>query len=156
MHVQMFCTCSSFAAPTGQTVRAANAELAGNMYTSPAYMLLWLPYLRGAGCARQDRKSLFERGPPVLGNFELLTPNLVHRWNSMSVIRWCMSFRGGVHSARAARALCICIGTFAFGKLSARKLKLGALVHSAHATRVQYVSPLISGNFNLAMQKLGQ
>ena len=23
-------------------------------------------------------KSLFERGPPVLGNFELSTPNLVH------------------------------------------------------------------------------
>ena len=88
VHVQMFCTCSSFAAPTGQTVRAANAKIPGNMYASPAYMLLWLPYLRGAGCARQDRKSLFERGPPVLGNFELLTTNLVHRWNSMSVIRW--------------------------------------------------------------------
>ena len=134
----------------------ADAKLAGNMYATPGYMFLWLPILYDAGCARQDRTSLFERGPPVLGNFELSTPNLVHRWNSMSVIRWCMSFRGGVHSARAARALCICIGTFAFGKLSARKLKLGALVHSAHATRVQYVSPLISGNFNLAMQKLGQ
>ena len=42
----------------------------------------------GAGCVRQDRKSLFERGPPVLENFDLLTPNLVHLWNSMSVIRW--------------------------------------------------------------------
>ena len=101
VHVQMFCTCNSFAAPTGQTVRAANAKLPGNMYASPAYMLLWLPYLRGAGCARQDRKSLFERGPLVLGNFELLTPNLVHRWNSMSVIRWHMPFRVRVHSARA-------------------------------------------------------
>ena len=46
VHVQMFCTCSSFAAPTGQTVRAANAKLPGNMYASPAYMLLWLPYTR--------------------------------------------------------------------------------------------------------------
>ena len=51
--------------------------------------------------ARQDRKSLFGRGPPVLGNFDLLTPNLVHLWNSMSVIRWYMSFCDRVHSARA-------------------------------------------------------
>ena len=34
VHVQMFCTCSSFAAPTGQTVRAADAKLAGYMYAS--------------------------------------------------------------------------------------------------------------------------
>ena len=40
VHVQMFCTCSSLAAPTGQTVRAADAKLAGYMYASPAYMLL--------------------------------------------------------------------------------------------------------------------
>ena len=78
VHVQMFCTCSSFAAPTGQTVRAADAKLAGHMRASPAYILSWLPFLWGAGCARQDRKSLFERGPPVLGNFELWTPNLVY------------------------------------------------------------------------------
>ena len=45
VHVQMFCTCSSFAAPTGHTVRAADAKLAGYMYASPAYMLLWLPFL---------------------------------------------------------------------------------------------------------------
>ena len=32
----------------------------------------------GAGCARQDRKSLFARGPTVLGNFDPSTPNLVH------------------------------------------------------------------------------
>ena len=35
VHVQMFCTCSSFAAPTGHTVRAADAKLAGYMYASP-------------------------------------------------------------------------------------------------------------------------
>ena len=69
VHVQIFCTCSSFAAPTGQTVRAADAKLAGHMHASPAYMFLWLPFVWGAGCARQDRKSLFERDPPVLGNF---------------------------------------------------------------------------------------
>ena len=68
VHVQMFCTCSSFAAPTGHTVRAADAKLAGYMYAIPAYMSLWLPFVRGAVCARQDRTSLFERGPPVLGN----------------------------------------------------------------------------------------
>ena len=78
VHVQMFCTCFCFAAPTGQTVGTADAKLAGHMYTIPAYMFLWLPVLYDAGCARQDRKSLFERGPPVLGDFELSTPNLVH------------------------------------------------------------------------------
>ena len=82
-------------------VNTVVAKLAGNMYATPAYMFFWLPILYDAGCARQDRKSLFERAPLVLGNFELLTPNLVHMWNSMSVIRWCMSFRGGVHCARA-------------------------------------------------------
>ena len=46
-------------------------------------------------------ENLFGRGPPVLGNFDLLTPNLVHLWNSMSVIRWYVSFRDRVHSARA-------------------------------------------------------
>ena len=125
VHVQVFCTCCYFAAPTGQTVRAADAKLAGHMYATPAYMYLWLPILSDAGCARQDRKSLFERGPPVLGNFELLTPNLVHLWNSMSLIRWYMSFRDRVHSARV---LCICIGTFTFGKLWASDAKLGILI----------------------------
>ena len=45
VHVQMLYTCRSFAAPTGQTVRAADAKLAGHMYATPAYMLLWLPFL---------------------------------------------------------------------------------------------------------------
>ena len=78
VHVQMFCTCNSFAAPTGQTVGTTDGRSAGHMSAIPAYMFLWLPFVWGAGCARQDRKSLFERGPPVLGNFELSTPNLVH------------------------------------------------------------------------------
>ena len=105
VHVQMVCTCSSFAAPTSHTVRAADAKLAGYMHASPAYMFLWLPFVWGAGCARQDRKSLFERDPPVLGNFDLLTPNLVHLWNSMSIIRWCMPLSDGVHSTRAMHVL---------------------------------------------------
>ena len=105
VHVQMFYTCSSFAAPAGQTVRAADAILAGHMYATPAFMYLWLPILSDTGCARQYRKSLFERGPPVLGNFELLTPNLVHLWNSMSLIRWYVLFRDRVHSAHAMHVL---------------------------------------------------
>ena len=38
VHVQMVCTCSSFAAPTSHTVRAADAKLAGYMYAIAAYM----------------------------------------------------------------------------------------------------------------------
>ena len=81
------CACSAcanifllllFPVPTGQTVRAADAKLTGHMYASPAYMLLWLPFLYDAGCACQDWKSLFARGPLGLGNFELSTPNMVH------------------------------------------------------------------------------
>ena len=78
VHVQMFCTCTSFTAPTGQTVGATDAKLAGHMSAIPAYMSLWLPFVRGAVCALQDRICLFERGPPVLGNLKLSTPNLVH------------------------------------------------------------------------------
>ena len=78
VHVQMFCTCNYFAAPTGQTVRTADAKSQGHMSAIPAYMFFWLPFVWGAGCARQDRKCFFERGPPVLGNFDLLTPNSVH------------------------------------------------------------------------------
>ena len=69
VHVQMFCTCSSFAAPTGQTVRAADDKLAGYMYASPGYMLLWLLFLYDAGCARQDRKSFFREGSSGLRKF---------------------------------------------------------------------------------------
>ena len=78
VHVHIFCTCSCFAAPTDQTMGTADAKLAGHMFATPAYRSLWLPFLYDAGCARQDRTSLFERGPPVLGNFELSTPNLVN------------------------------------------------------------------------------
>ena len=56
----------------------ADAKLAGHMSAIPAYMPLWLPFVRGAVCARQDQNSLFDRGPPVLEKFELTTPNLVH------------------------------------------------------------------------------
>ena len=90
-----------FPAPTGQTVGTADAKLTGHMYATPTYMLLLLPFLWDADCASQDRKTLFERGPPALGNLDLLTPNLVNKWNSMSVIRLHMSFRDRVHSARA-------------------------------------------------------
>ena len=59
-------------------MNTVDAKLADHMYATPGHMSLWLPFLYDAGCARQDRISLFERGPPVLGNFELSTPNLVH------------------------------------------------------------------------------
>ena len=80
VHVQIFCTCFCFAAPTGQTVGTADAKLAGHMHATTTYLFLWLPFLYDAGCARQDRK-VYLRGVlrgPVLGNFELSTPNLVH------------------------------------------------------------------------------
>ena len=47
----------------------ADAKLTGRMYAAPTYMPLWLPFLWGEDCARQDRTSLFERGPSGLGNF---------------------------------------------------------------------------------------
>ena len=103
------CACSAranishlllFPVPTDQTVGTADAKLTGHMYVTPTYMLLWLPFLWGADCARQGRKSLFARGPPVLGNLDLLTPNLIHRWNSSSVIRLHMSFRDMVQVSR--------------------------------------------------------
>ena len=47
VHVQMFCTCSSFAAPTGQAVRAADAKLAGHMDATPAYMFFVVTVLVG-------------------------------------------------------------------------------------------------------------
>ena len=45
VHVQIFCTCCSFAVPTGQSVGTADAKLAGHMYNIPSYMLLWLPFV---------------------------------------------------------------------------------------------------------------
>ena len=39
VHVQIFRTCFCFAAPTGQTPRAADVKLAGHMHASPAYIL---------------------------------------------------------------------------------------------------------------------
>ena len=60
-----------------------------------------LPFLWGTGGARQDQKTFFERGPPVLGNFGLATPNLVHRWSSMCVIRWHIAFYDEVRSPPA-------------------------------------------------------
>ena len=42
VHVQMFCTCSSFVAPTGQTVRAADVKPAGHMYATAAYTYVFV------------------------------------------------------------------------------------------------------------------
>ena len=59
-------------------VNTVDAKLAGNMYATPGYMFLWLPFLWGGDCTRQGRKSLFERVPPVQGNSKLSSPNFVH------------------------------------------------------------------------------
>ena len=61
----------------------ADAKLAGHMSAIPAYMSLWLPFVRGAVCARQDRTSLFERGLPVLPNLQVtcrLQPAYILLW----------------------------------------------------------------------------
>ena len=77
----MQCTCKCFATAVLSPLQAKMwAPLISNLQVT--CMLpepMWLMFLKDSGCARQDRKSLFERGPPVLGNSELLTPNLVHR-----------------------------------------------------------------------------
>ena len=81
------CTCSArasflhlltFSRPTGQAVVTTDAKLASHMYTTPTCVLLWLLFLWGAGCTRRRRKTFLTWGPPVLGHFELGTPNLVH------------------------------------------------------------------------------
>ena len=56
----------------------ADSKFAGHMYATPANIGFLVTVPGGAGCARQDRKSLFARGPTVLGNFDPSTPNLVH------------------------------------------------------------------------------
>ena len=67
-------------APTGQTGGTADPKLAGHTYTTSACVPLWFPFLRGAGCTRQRRKTFLTWGPPVQGNFELDTPNSVSRY----------------------------------------------------------------------------
>ena len=62
VHVQIFCTCSSFAVPTGQTVGTADAKLGGHMHTASTCVPLWLTLLWGASCARQRRKTVWPVG----------------------------------------------------------------------------------------------
>ena len=66
-------------APTGQMGGNTKPRLAGHTYTTPTCVLLWLPFLWGAGCTRQGRKTFLTWDPLVSGNFELGTPNSVHR-----------------------------------------------------------------------------
>ena len=58
-------------ASTGQIRDIADSKLAGHTYTTPTCVLLWLPFLWGAGCTRQDRKTFLTWGPRVHRNFEL-------------------------------------------------------------------------------------
>ena len=52
-------------APTGRTGGTADPKLAGHTYTTPTCVLLWLPFLWGAGCTRQGRKTFLTWDPPV-------------------------------------------------------------------------------------------
>ena len=56
----------------------ADSKFGGQMYAIPAYMVFWLPFLGVQAARARTGKSLFARGPTVLGNFDLSTPNLVH------------------------------------------------------------------------------
>ena len=64
---------NSAAQPGGTT----DPKFAGHTYTAPTCVLLWLPFLWGAGCTRQGRKTILTWGPPMQGNFEPETPNSV-------------------------------------------------------------------------------
>ena len=48
-------------ASIGQTRDTADSKLAGHTCTTPTCVLLWLPFLRGAGCTRQGRKTFWHR-----------------------------------------------------------------------------------------------
>ena len=61
VHVQMFCTCSSFAALTGETLCAADAKLAGHMSAIPAYMICGCRSC-GVQAARDKTGKVYSRG----------------------------------------------------------------------------------------------
>ena len=44
-------------ASTSQMRDTADSKLACHAYTTPTFVLLWLPFLWGAGCTRQGRKT---------------------------------------------------------------------------------------------------
>ena len=56
----------------------ADAKLASQHVYNSNLCAFVVNVLWGDGCASQDQKSLFERDPLVLGNFEISTQNLVH------------------------------------------------------------------------------
>ena len=108
VHVQ--CTCKWFAhcknfartyRSNGEAPLIPNSQVTC-MHTLPRLKNHWGCRSCGVQVARaRGGKPYLTRDPPVLGNFDLLTPNLVHLWNSMSVIRRYMSFRDRVHGAPA-------------------------------------------------------
>ena len=79
VHVQIFCTCWSFAAPTGQAVRAADAKLAGHMYAIPAMLMLNDTGWWGAWCTCARARAQIQRrlphgtNPPLILNITLST-----------------------------------------------------------------------------------
>ena len=71
-------------ASTGQIRDIADSKLAGHTYTTSICVLLWLPFLWGAGCTRQDRKTILTWGPRVHGKFELDTK--LSRWVEFDMV----------------------------------------------------------------------
>ena len=64
------------------------------------------------------KKTLFERGLPVLRNFGLATPIWVHLWSSVYIIRRHTAFDNEMLIQRASHvhyAYAYCIDTFTFG-----------------------------------------
>ena len=109
VHVQIFCTCFCFTDPTGQTVGTADAKLAGHMYATTTFFVVTvllrcrcLLATTRCFCACQDQTSLFERGPPVLGNFELATSNSA-RWCTLALSALRLLKQGAV--VQCARAV---------------------------------------------------
>ena len=52
-------------APTGQTGGTTEPKLARHTHITPTCVLLWLPFLWGARCTRQGRKTFLTWDPPV-------------------------------------------------------------------------------------------
>ena len=48
--------------PAGQTGGPTDPKFAGHTYTAPTCVLLWLPFLWGAGCTHQGRTTFFDVG----------------------------------------------------------------------------------------------
>ena len=69
VHVQIFCTCSSFAAPTGQTVRAADAKLAGTHACFPSIYVFVVAVRMGCRLRATRPEKFIREGSSGSGKF---------------------------------------------------------------------------------------